>query len=85
MFDLRKLDFTLYLYSNFYQKKKLNAYMKMMIIFQEELLQRISRKLEVLRSEDEALKDEMNMNEELGRHVSSLVSTENSNSIIFYR
>ena len=54
----------------------------MMIIFQEELLQRISRKLEVLRSEDEALKDEMNMNEELGRHVSSLVSTENSNWII---
>ena len=53
-----------------------------MIIFQEELLQRISRKLEVLRSEDEALKDEMNMNEELGRHVSSLVRTENSNWII---
>ena len=52
-------------------------------MFQEELLQRISRKLEVLRSEDEALKDEMNMNEELGRHVSSLVSTENSNSFIF--
>ena len=48
-------------------------------MLQEELLQRISRKLEVLRSEDEALKDEMNMNEELGRHVSSLVSIENSN------
>ena len=55
---------------------KFITYLKMMIIFQEELLQRISRKLEVLRSEDEALKDEMNMNEELGRHVSSLVITE---------
>ena len=61
---------------------KFITYLKMMIIFQEELLQRISRKLEVLRSEDEALKDEMNMNEELGRHVSSLVSTEHSNCII---
>jgi len=40
---------------------------------QEELLQRISRKLDVLRAEDMALKEEMNMNEELGRHVSSLV------------
>ena len=55
---------------------KFTTYLKIMIIFQEELLQRISRKLEVLRSEDEALKDEMNMNEELGRHVSSLVITE---------
>ena len=62
---------------------KFITYFEIMIIFQEELLQRISRKLEVLRSEDEALKDEMNMNEELGRHVSSLVSTENSNSIIW--
>ena len=42
-------------------------------IIQEELLQRISRKLDVLRAEDMALKEEMNMNEELGRHVSSLV------------
>ena len=58
---------------------KFITYLKIMIIFQEELLQRISRKLEVLRSEDEALKDEMNMNEELGRHVSSLVSIKNSN------
>ena len=40
---------------------------------QEELLQRISRKLDVLRAEDMALKEEMTMNEELGGHVSSLV------------
>ena len=42
--------------------------------FQEELLQRISRKLDVLRAEERALKEEISLNEELGRHVSTMVS-----------
>lgn len=44
-----------------------------LITFQEELLQRISQKLDVLRSEQLSLKEEMALNEELGLQVSHLV------------
>ena len=47
-----------------------------MFCFQEELLLRISQKLDVLRAEQLSLKEEMSLNEELGRQVSALVHSQ---------
>ena len=54
-------------------EKKHLKYFLIYFFFQEELLCRISQKLDVLRSEQLSLKEEMTLNEELGRSVSSLV------------
>ena len=43
------------------------------IPFQEELLKRISHKLDVLRSEQLSLKEEMSLNDTLGQQVGQLV------------
>ena len=42
---------------------------------QEELLRRISHKLDVLRAEELSLKEEMALNDQLGREVSSIVQS----------
>ena len=44
-----------------------------MFALQEELLRRISHKLDVLRAEELSLKEEMALNEQLGQEVSSIV------------
>ncbi len=43
----------------------------MMLFLQEELLHRISQKLDVLRAEQLSLKEEMSLNESLGLQVSA--------------
>ena len=44
-----------------------------LLLLQEELLRRISHKLDVLRAEELSLKEEMALNEQLGQEVSSIV------------
>jgi len=48
--------------------------LKLWMIFQEELMMRLDRKLVVLRAEQEAVKEEGEMNETLGARVAARVS-----------